>query len=52
MFAMNESRFINQEIATYFQVSNSEIRDEMKYGSDPETEFQKYIRATKSGEFI
>ncbi|KAL9998619.1 putative DNA (cytosine-5-)-methyltransferase [Helianthus debilis subsp. tardiflorus] len=29
-------------------VSNTEIRDKMKYTSPPETEFQKFIRATKS----
>ncbi|KAI7749813.1 hypothetical protein M8C21_011767 [Ambrosia artemisiifolia] len=29
-------------------VLNSEIRDKMKYKSPPETEFQKFIRATKS----
>ncbi|KAI3714040.1 hypothetical protein L1987_72630 [Smallanthus sonchifolius] len=29
-------------------VSNTEIRDKMKYISAPETEFQKFIRATKS----
>ncbi|XP_024995332.1 DNA (cytosine-5)-methyltransferase CMT2-like [Cynara cardunculus var. scolymus] len=29
-------------------VSNSEVRDKMMYRSAPETEFQKYIRATKS----
>ncbi|RWR86840.1 DNA cytosine-5-methyltransferase CMT2-like protein isoform X1 [Cinnamomum micranthum f. kanehirae] len=28
-------------------VTNSEIRDEMPYGKDPETEFQRYIRSTK-----
>ncbi|KAF5754366.1 putative DNA (cytosine-5-)-methyltransferase [Helianthus annuus] len=29
-------------------VSNTEIRDKMRYTSPPETEFQKFIRATKS----
>ncbi|KAJ0635442.1 putative DNA (cytosine-5-)-methyltransferase [Helianthus annuus] len=29
-------------------VSNTEIRDKMKYTSPPETEFQNFIRATKS----
>ncbi|XXG78106.1 hypothetical protein AAC387_Pa08g2120 [Persea americana] len=28
-------------------VTNSETRDEMPYGKDPETEFQRYIRSTK-----
>lgn len=32
------------------KVSNSESRDEMNYTNAPETEFQKFIRSTKSGE--
>ncbi|XP_022867997.1 DNA (cytosine-5)-methyltransferase CMT2-like [Olea europaea var. sylvestris] len=30
-------------------VGNEEIRDKMPYKKCPETEFQKYIRASKSG---
>ncbi|KAL7610992.1 hypothetical protein Lser_V15G11030 [Lactuca serriola] len=45
---LEECVLLKDAISDLPPVSNSEIRDEMKYGSDPETEFQKYIRATKS----
>lgn len=45
---LEECVLLKDAISDLPPVSNSEIRDEMAYGSDPESEFQKYIRATKS----
>ncbi|KAK9052559.1 hypothetical protein SSX86_029188 [Deinandra increscens subsp. villosa] len=54
--AYDEGQFPNLEkcillkdaISDLPPVSNTEVRDKMKYTSAPETEFQKFIRATKS----
>ncbi|CAK9172482.1 unnamed protein product [Ilex paraguariensis] len=39
---------LNDAISDLPPVTNGQTRDKMSYRRDPETEFQKYIRATKS----
>ena len=44
MFALFLSLFI-----TFYQIQNSETRDEMSYEGGPRTKFQRFIRLPKEG---
>lgn len=40
------------DLNIYLQVENNEERNEMPYGSEPETEFQHFIRLRRDGELM
>lgn len=40
------------DLNIYLQVENNEERNEMPYGSEPETEFQRFIRQRRDGELM
>ncbi|KAI3950293.1 hypothetical protein MKX01_016941 [Papaver californicum] len=46
---LEDRLFLKDALTDLPEVENGEVRDEMPYGQDPLTEFQKYIRMNKEG---